>query len=157
MEQWITMNQSFPDELFDTLSRSSLINFAYMDNEFFQFIENGQNNMAINVILSFLKLYLSTGLASNLFTNTLECLQRIASKVNFSNHPLLADLKSIITLARMNPGSNLSNSENLENILIDKADMIIKDWINNFNSSKNSLNHSFSCIVKNMSTQVKYS
>src|SRR5699024_5485371 len=115
-----------------------------------------QNTIAINIILNFLKCYLSSGITANFFTSTLELLQRIALKVNQSNHPLLTDLKNILNLARLNhPNSNLNNSELLETpALIEKVDLIIKDWIANFNSPKNSLNTSFSFMVKNMSTQV---
>ncbi|KAI2797076.1 CCR4-NOT transcription complex subunit 1 [Blomia tropicalis] len=148
MEHWIISNQQFPDELFDTLSRSSFINFAYMDNEFFQFLESGQSTMAINIILNFLKCYLSNGIASNFFTNTLELLQRIAMKVNQSNHPLLTDLKNILNLARINQTEIMDTPS-----LIEKVDSIIKDWISNFNSSKTPLSSSFSFMVKNMSAQ----
>ncbi len=161
MDHWIRMNQVFPDELFDTLSRASLINFAYMDNEFFQFLENGHNTAAISIILNFLKWYLNAGYTSNFFANTLELLQRIALKVNQSNHPLLTDLKNILTLAQRNLNQSAVTNNNVEPIvdsalLVEKAELIIKDWINNFNSPKNTINNSFTFMVKNMNAQVNF-
>lgn len=156
MEHWITQyaTQSFPDDLFDTLARATLINFPYIDAEFFQLLENGQNTMAINIILNFLKCYLSTGINSSLFANTLDLLQRITMKVNQSNHPLLTDLKNILNLARLNQPVNVPNTEALEQAgFNEKVDSIIKDWISLYNSNK-SFNNSFHIIVKNMNTHV---
>lgn len=153
MEYWISINQSFPDDLFDILWRASLINFIYMDSEFYQLLENGQNTIAINIILNFLKCYLANGINSNFFSTTLELLNRIAMKVNQSNHPLLTDLKNILSLARLNQPQNVNPEVIEQSAFNEKVDTIIKQWISFYNSNK-SFTTSFHHVVKDMNTQV---
>ncbi|KPL94018.1 CCR4-NOT transcription complex subunit 1-like protein 1, partial [Sarcoptes scabiei] len=150
IEYWISVNSSFPEDLFDTINRADLINFNFMDTEFYQFLENGTNSVAINIILSFLKCYLPT-ININHFQSTLELLQRILMKVNQAN-PLVNDLKNVLNLARLNVTNANSNEITETPQLNDKFELIIKEWINCYNSPKN-INNSFSIIVKNMNSQ----
>lgn len=151
IQNWISINQTFPDDLFDTLFKTELINANFMDSEFHQLLENGNNTVAITIILNFLKCYLSRiPQFANNFILTLDLLQRIAIKVNQSNHPLINDLKNILNLARL----NLPTNEVFDSTLImEKFDAIIKEWVTYFNSNKN-LHNSFTLVVKNMSAKV---
>lgn len=148
IEHWYISKQSFPDPLFDLLSRSNLINHQVMDTEFYTILKNGSNQLAITIIFNFLKYYLSNGLNSMQFPNTIELMQQLSTQINQSN-PFKTDIKIILqhAVSRFSPNDIEGNGFD------QKVKLIILEWINCFNNSKN-LSNSFTLLVKHMNTQV---
>ncbi|KAH7642406.1 ccr4-not transcription complex subunit 1-like protein [Dermatophagoides farinae] len=148
LEHWIAMNTTFPDDLFDILNRQELINLNFLDNEFYQILENGSTSFPM--ILNFLKYYLGN-ISANHFPTTLDLLQRIvAMKMNQqspTNTQLIIELKHILSLARINI-PNQSNNEMMDGSALET---IVKDWIRYYNSKD--INNSFPVVVKNMNAQ----
>lgn len=150
LEQWLALSQpSFPDTLFDALSRNNLINYPFMDAEFFNLVESGSTGAIIPIMFTFLKVYLGTTIVSpNQFPQTLELLNRIHNKMasgNNQNPQILSDLRIICNLAHGN--------ENDLNTFIEKVKMIIHEWIQCCANGKN-VNSSFQLLMKHMSIQV---
>nr|XP_027201805.1 CCR4-NOT transcription complex subunit 1-like [Dermatophagoides pteronyssinus] len=150
LEHWIAMNTSFPDDLFDILYRQDLINLNFLDNEFYQILENGSTSFPM--VLNFLKYYLNS-INSNNFQTTLDLLQRIvAMKMNQqspTNTQLIIELKHILSLARININPNQSNNNDMMEGPI--LETIVKEWIRFYNSKD--INSSFPIVVKTMNAQ----
>lgn len=136
MENWFEANQSFPDDLFDLLSKVSLINFATLDIEMHRLLEQSQNSMVYTVIINFLLCYIRNSANVSIFSNTLNYLRKIAMKYKTA-HPFHLEMKQLfeqitVALAAQSPTQNIigtqsSNGErNIQNKTIES---LFKEWV----------------------------
>lgn len=164
-------NPSLPDELLDTLIRSSLINFNLLDHQLAQFIETS-NPVALNFTLQFIKLY-GHQLNESDLSSTIESLVRLSKNTNVSSHPqFMVEIQQIVDVLR--GGQNGVTNESSTNMigmhpagsqpreqqfdadppgLLEKTEKLLREWIQLYHTQSNT-SKIFQFYVQQMNLQV---
>lgn len=174
-------NVPLPDELFDTLIRSGLINIPYLDHHLVSLFESTSSPVALAFTLQFVKMYSHTGISETDIPNIVAALIKLSktcSSQQITNEiqQLVEGLRSsqqqqqntpaaFSTNANNNQISQLNDSNlmqtttmnqaNLEensSEFVDKTEKLLREWISLFNSSNN-LDKVFTLYVQSMNHQ----
>ncbi|XP_015786178.1 CCR4-NOT transcription complex subunit 1 [Tetranychus urticae] len=139
-----------PDDLFDILMRSELINISYVDATLAQQID-GANPIALAFALQFVKLY-GMDLSETQIPNIIAALLKI-SKSSGPTNPLNLEIQTSLDVFRtsnapsaLNPsdGSNFLMSSAMsvasrevesDSELLEKTERLMRDWINLYHSN----------------------
>jgi len=159
-----------PDELFDTLLRSALINIPYLDHHLVSLFESTSNPIALAFTLQFVKMYGHTGIQEQEIPNIIAALIKL-SKTCTAN-PLSVEIQQILDNIRSNPvfSNNSINPNDTANFIMptsmnqvsnleadspefsEKTEKLLREWINLYNSPAN-LDKVFTLYVQSMNHQ----
>lgn len=162
-----TQSAPLPDELFDVLMRSMLINLPLLDHNLAQYTESAQSPVAITFSIQFLKIYGPQGLHETEVQNIISALIKLSKN---SGEKRLADEVSKIlegfrppAVASENmagaPGVNMGpvrpqaeDFDGSEADFMEKTERLLREWIAMFHSSAD-LNKVFTVYVQQMNLQ----
>ena len=160
-----TPTPPIPNELFDILMRSDLINISLMDHQLAQLIENTQSPIALAFTLQFVKIYGQVAFHENQIPNIIAALLKISKSAGSSN-PLSLEIQQTLEIFRSNPAtislspatndaasSFMMNSgievESDSPEFMEKTERLMRDWINLYHSNTY-LNKVFHIYVQSM-------
>ncbi|RWS10080.1 CCR4-NOT transcription complex subunit 1-like protein, partial [Dinothrombium tinctorium] len=161
-------NPPLPDELFDMLIRSLLINISLMDHHLARLIETTQSPMALAFTLQFIKIYGPQGIHENEVPNIIAALIKISKNVGATNH-LALEIHQILESLRgstsqppsiageaspfqMQATNQTRDYDSDPPEFLEKTERLLREWINLYHSTAN-LNKVFHIYVQSMNNQ----
>ncbi|KAK4336974.1 hypothetical protein RND71_044193 [Anisodus tanguticus] len=161
-----------PDELFDTLLRSGLINIPYLDHHLVSLFESTSNPIALAFTLQFVKMYGHTGIHESEIPNIITALVKLSKSC--TTNPLSVEIEQILDGFRSNNSvftnnltlnqsdinfqvmqSTMNHQSNVEADsceFLEKTEKLLREWINLYNSPTN-LDKVFTLYVQSMNHQ----
>ena len=157
-----------PDELFDCLLKTGLINIPYLDHHLVSLFESTSNPIALAFTLQFVKMYSHHGIQESDIPNIIAALIKL-SKTCTAN-PLTVEIQQLLENFRSNLQINATNSAESNFMMqtasmnqvnsvesdspefLEKTEKLLREWINLYNSPTN-LDKVFSLYVQSMNHQ----
>ncbi|RWS29576.1 CCR4-NOT transcription complex subunit 1-like isoform X6 [Leptotrombidium deliense] len=158
-----------PDELFDILIRSLLINVGLMDMQLARMIEATQSPLALAFTLQFIKIYGPQGIHENEVPNIIAALIKISKNAGASNplsleiHQILESLRggtsqqqttlsTEVSTFQMQANNQTRDYEADSPEFMEKTERLLREWINLYHSTAN-INKVFHMYVQSMNQQ----
>lgn len=142
-----------PDELFDVLMRSMLINLPLLDHNLAQAIESAQSAVALAFTLQFVKIYGQQGLQEREIAGIIGALVKLAKTAGGN---LAMEIQQVLDVFRSSGPETMVVPRPEEPTdppeFHDKTERLLRDWIAMYNSSAD-LNKVFSIYVQQMNHQ----
>lgn len=158
-----------PDELFDILMRSGLINLMLMDHNLAQLIESAQSSVALAFTLQFVKIYGQAGLQETEIQHIIAALLKLGKAANAPN--LTMEIQQVLEVfrgssvpsyateppafpfpasrlpARSHPSDPSGDVDDPE--FMEKTERLLREWIAMYHSTTN-LSKVFQMYVQSM-------